>query len=137
MKKSQNSRNQGFSYYFCLMIRDPDRDFRQTDPDPGGPRSRPTTLHLRRRRFLHYTLYCIFLCLARCHRGTRIGGLSPRPAPLSTPRPPCRPPAPHAAAQCSPASLIKGQCHENVKRDFLFFRVAHPHSFYPDPDPAF
>ncbi len=31
-KKSQNSRNQGFSYYFCLMIED-------LDPDPGGPKT--------------------------------------------------------------------------------------------------
>jgi hypothetical protein len=25
-KKSQNSRNQGFSYYFCLLKKDPDQD---------------------------------------------------------------------------------------------------------------
>jgi hypothetical protein len=33
-KKSQNSRNQGFSYYFCLMIDGPDPGGKITDPDP-------------------------------------------------------------------------------------------------------
>jgi hypothetical protein len=39
MKKSQNSRNQGFSYYFCLMIEGPDPDIILMDPDPGGPKT--------------------------------------------------------------------------------------------------
>jgi hypothetical protein len=43
IKKSQNSRNQGFSYYFCLMIEgpepDPDQHLLRMDPDPGGPKT--------------------------------------------------------------------------------------------------
>jgi hypothetical protein len=54
-KKSQNSRNQGFSYYFCLMIEgsgygsvhhtngdldtDPYFILMVSDPDPGGPKT--------------------------------------------------------------------------------------------------
>ncbi len=39
-KKSQNSRNQGFSYYFCLT-EDPEPDpyLWLTDPEPGGPKA--------------------------------------------------------------------------------------------------
>ncbi len=32
VKKTQNSGNQGFSYYFCLMIEGP-------EPDTGGPKT--------------------------------------------------------------------------------------------------
>ncbi len=102
------------------MIRDPDRDLPQTELDPGGPRSSPTTLHLRHRNFCIILCILYFLCLARCHRDTRTGGLLPRPAPLSTPRPPCRPPAPHAAAQCSPASF-KGTVSWEWKESFPIF----------------
>jgi hypothetical protein len=40
-KKSQNSRNQGFSYYFCLMMEGAGSVFVTTDPDadPGGPKN--------------------------------------------------------------------------------------------------
>jgi hypothetical protein len=38
MKKSQSSRNQGFTYYFCLMM-DPDPYLLLMDPDPGGPKT--------------------------------------------------------------------------------------------------
>ncbi len=34
-KKSQNRRNQGFSYYFCLMIEGAGAD---QNPEPGGPK---------------------------------------------------------------------------------------------------
>jgi hypothetical protein len=39
IKKSQNSRNQGFSYYFCLMMEGSVSGSVQIwmDPDPGGP----------------------------------------------------------------------------------------------------
>jgi len=38
-KKSQNSKNQGFSYYFCLMIEGSVPYFWLIDPDPGGPKT--------------------------------------------------------------------------------------------------
>ncbi len=40
-KRSQNSRNQGFSYYFCLMIEGSGfmRYLWFMDPDPGGPKT--------------------------------------------------------------------------------------------------
>ncbi len=40
-KEIQNSRNQGFSYYFCMMIEGPDPDpyLRLVDPDPGRPKT--------------------------------------------------------------------------------------------------
>ncbi len=41
MKKSQTSRNQGFTYYFCFnyrRIRIRTLYLRLTDPDPGGPK---------------------------------------------------------------------------------------------------
>jgi hypothetical protein len=34
--KKQNSRNQGFSYYFCHLIEDPDPSLWLTDLDPGA-----------------------------------------------------------------------------------------------------
>ncbi len=37
IKKSQNSRNQGYSYYFCLMIDGSGSRMVLADPDPGGP----------------------------------------------------------------------------------------------------
>jgi hypothetical protein len=42
MKRSQNVRNKGFSYYFCLIIdgsREPDPYLALMDPDPGGPKT--------------------------------------------------------------------------------------------------
>ncbi len=52
IKKSQNSRNQGFSYYFCFIIgKDPDTNTDPylwlTDPDPKGPK---TYLRIRIRK---------------------------------------------------------------------------------------
>ncbi len=37
LKKSQNSRNQSFPHYFCLMIKNPDPYLWLTDPDPTLP----------------------------------------------------------------------------------------------------
>ncbi len=43
-KKSQNGRNQGLSYYFCLMIEGSGSGSipltNGPDPDPGGPKTR-------------------------------------------------------------------------------------------------
>ena len=43
-KESQNSRNQGFSYYFCMMIEGSGSGSipltSGSDPDPGGPKTR-------------------------------------------------------------------------------------------------
>jgi hypothetical protein len=36
-KKSQNSRNQGFSYFFCLLMEGSIRSVKRTDP--GGPKT--------------------------------------------------------------------------------------------------
>ncbi len=58
MKKSQNTRNQGYSYYFCLMIEgsepepDPDPDLDpDLDPDPyillGTGSGRPKNIRIR------------------------------------------------------------------------------------------
>ncbi len=42
-KESQNSRIQGFSYHFCMMIVDPDPEpdpyLWLVDPDPGGQKT--------------------------------------------------------------------------------------------------
>ncbi len=38
-KESQNSRNQGFSYYFCMVVEDPDPYLWLMDPDLGGPKT--------------------------------------------------------------------------------------------------
>ncbi len=52
-KKSQNRRNQGFSYYFCLMIEGsgsgiiPYLWLMDPNPDPGGPKTYGSaTLHI-------------------------------------------------------------------------------------------
>ncbi len=37
--KSQNSRSQGFSYYFCLMMEGSGSVQITTDPDPGAPKT--------------------------------------------------------------------------------------------------
>ncbi len=74
-KDSQNSRNQGFSYYFCMMIEDtdpePDPYLWLMDPDPGGPKTcgsvwiriRNTAKNLQKRTsysWQKYYLKCLF-----------------------------------------------------------------------------
>ncbi len=80
-KESQNSRNQGFSYFFCMMIEgsgsrsraasgtDPDLYLWLVDPNPGGPktcgsngsgfRSGSATLQWRTIVSVQYCVQCI------------------------------------------------------------------------------
>jgi hypothetical protein len=48
MKKSQNSRNQGFSYYFCLMMEKSGSESEsRIDPDPRGPETYKSCMRIR------------------------------------------------------------------------------------------
>jgi hypothetical protein len=77
IKKSQNSRNQGFSYYFCLMI---EGSGSRSVPLTIGSRSgskRPKTygsgsLTLRTGRLCTSHLKRVFACLFCVHRGNML-----------------------------------------------------------------
>ncbi len=133
---SQNSRNQGFSYYICLMIeaeQDPDPDpdpyiwLMDPDSDPGGPKTRGsgsgsgTLLERKNQLYIHRPRVCTLAWTGKAAASRRAAWDLPLPShPVNTST--AYPPA--AGGQIQQTHTFNQGCRWfNEDPDSAFFRI--------------